>query len=159
MFLGVVSLVLGLLAAHIDIYEIILSERMKMKPGLPPYDQWETPEPVVTARIFIFAAENAAAFQNGSDSILKLKEIGPIVYREHLHHSNVQFHDNSTLSYTPKRWLEFLPDQNEEGILNRTITVPNFVLLVSPISSYCSTLLFAYQANLTNLIYRLQRHH
>lgn len=129
--IGAVSLLIGLLSVHIDFYEFILSERMKMIPGFPPYDMWVTPSPVITTRIFIFTAENAAAFQNGTDQFLKLKEVGPIVYREHLHHSNVEFHENSTISYTPKRWLEFLPDQNEEGILNRTIMVPNFVLIVS----------------------------
>lgn len=40
------------------------------------------------------------------------------------------FHENSTLSYTAARRIEFLEDQNEPGILNRTILVPNFVVLV-----------------------------
>lgn len=101
-----------------------------MQPGLPPYDQWVIPQPEVRLRVFIFEAENPNEFLNGTDHKLRLKEIGPIVYREHLHHKDVVFHENSTLSYTAARRIEFLEDQNEPGILNRTILVPNFVVLV-----------------------------
>lgn len=81
--------------------------------------------------VYIFSVENPDAFLNGTDEKLRLIEIGPIVYREHLHHQNVVFHENSTLSYTASRRLEFLEDQNEPGILEREILVPNFVLLVN----------------------------
>lgn len=131
LFFGALCLLFGVITVHFDLYEFMLNERMKMTPGLPPYQIWQQPTPNITARIFIFAAENHEQFLSGADPILKLKEIGPIVYREHLRHDDVQFHDNSTLSYTPKRWLEFLPDRNVDGILNQTIVVPNFVLLVS----------------------------
>lgn len=130
MFIGVVSLLFGLFTVHYDLYEFALNERMRMTPGLPPYNLWVTPKPNITMRMFIFTVENPEAFRNGTDDKLRLKEVGPIVYREHLHHSDVEINENSTLSYTPKRWLEFLPEHNEEGILNKTIIVPNFSLLV-----------------------------
>lgn len=101
-----------------------------MQPGLPPFDQWVIPSPEVRLSVYIFSVENPDAFLNGTDEKLKLIEIGPIVYREHLHHKNVVFHENSTLSYTAARRVEFLEDQNEPGILDRYIYVPNFVLLV-----------------------------
>lgn len=132
---GIFSLLVGMITVHFDLYEYLLNERMKMTPGLPPFELWEAPKPVVTMRIFIFAAENSEEFLSGADENLKLKEIGPIVYREHLLHDDVQHFENSTLSYTPKRWLEFMPDRNVDGILNQTIIVPNFVLLVSIVDS------------------------
>lgn len=101
-----------------------------MQPGLPPYEEWVIPSPEVRLSVYIFSVDNPDAFLNGTDEKLRLIEIGPIVYREHLHHKNVQFHQNSTLSYTAARHLEFLEDQNEPGILDRVILVPNFVLLV-----------------------------
>lgn len=111
-------------------YDFVLSERLKMTRHLPPYHMWETPEPEVRLNLYIFTAENPYTFLNGTDEKLKLKEIGPIVYREHLSHREVMFHDNSTLSYTAYRHLEFLENENEPNILNRTILVPNFVILV-----------------------------
>lgn len=101
-----------------------------MSPWLPPYHMWVKPSPEVRLNLYIFTAQNAEAFLNGTDAKLRLKEIGPIVYREHLEHVDVVFHPNSTLSYTAARQLEFLDDENEPGILNRTIFVPNFVILV-----------------------------
>lgn len=120
----------GLLMIAIPLYDFVLIERLKMQPGLPPYEQWVIPQPEVRLSVYIFSVENAYTFLNGTDDKLRLNEIGPIVYREHLHHKNIEFHGNSTLSYTAARRIEFLDDQNEPGILNRTILVPNFVLLV-----------------------------
>lgn len=94
------------------------------------------PSPEVRLSVYIFSVENPDTFLDGTDEKLRLTEIGPIVYREYLHHQNIEFHDNSTLSYTAARRLEFLEDQNEPGILDRYILVPNFVLLVSIVSHY-----------------------
>lgn len=114
----------------VPMYDFVLAERLKMSRYLPPYRMWETPDPEVRLSLYIFTVENAESFLNGTDEKLRLKEIGPIVYREHLFHRDVIFHDNSTLSYTAYRHLEFLESENEPGILNRTILVPNFVILV-----------------------------
>lgn len=102
-----------------------------MQPGLPPFEEWVIPSPEVRLSVYIFSVENPDAFLNGTDEKLRLVEIGPIIYREIVHHENVQFHKNSTLSYSANRWVEFLDDQNEPGILDRVILVPNFVLLVN----------------------------
>lgn len=114
------------------IYNYVLRIRLNMDPGLPPYEQWVKPAPEVRLNVYIFTIEreNAEAFLNGTDQILRFKEIGPIVYREYLEHQNVVFHENSTMSYTAARRVEYLEDENEPGILNKTIFVPNFVILV-----------------------------
>lgn len=127
---GLMLLTAGIITITFPIYDLVLEERLKMQPGLPSYEQWVIPQPEVQLRVFIFEAENPNEFLNGTHEKLRLTEIGPIVYREHLHHKDVVFHENSTLSYTAARRIEFLEDQNEPGILNRTILVPNFVVLV-----------------------------
>lgn len=78
--------------------DIILTERLKMKPGFPAYEAWLNPKPEIRLNIYIFTVENAEEFANGTDTRMKLKEIGPIVYREYLRNSDVVFHENSTLS-------------------------------------------------------------
>lgn len=121
---------IGLMTIVVPIYDFVLSSRLQMIPGHPSFEQWVKPSPEVRLSVYIFTVENGDAFLNGTDEKLRLKEIGPIIYREHLHHQNIVHHDNSTLSYTAARHIEFLEDQNEPGILNRTILVPNFVVLV-----------------------------
>lgn len=128
--IGLLLFAWGLVTIVLPIYEFVLVERLRMQPGLPPFEEWVKPSPEVLLSVYIFSVENPYTFLNGTDEKLKLIEIGPIVYKEHLHHQNVEFHENSTLSYTAHRTLEFLEDRNEPDILNRVILVPNFVLLV-----------------------------
>lgn len=122
---------IGFLTIVMPISDFVLISRLRMDPGLPPFEQWVKPKPEVRLSVYIFGVENADAFLNGTDAALRLTEIGPVVYREHLHHTHIEHHDNSTLSYTAERHIEFLADQNEPGILNRTILVPNFVVLAT----------------------------
>ena len=124
------SLALGVLAIQFPLKELMLSERLNMRPGLPPYNMWVEPNPTVYLRVSIFSVANAERFLSGDDTKLKIIEIGPIVYREHLRHTDIETYENSTLSYTAERHVEFLTHLNEPGILNKTITVPNFAVLV-----------------------------
>lgn len=125
-----VSMLLGILSTQFSLLDIALDERARMRPNLVPYDFWRQPDPIVRMSMHLFTVLNAQRFLDGQDERIEFAEIGPIVYREHFRHENVTRHpENSTLSYTAVRWLEFLEDENEPGILNRTITMPNFALL------------------------------
>lgn len=117
-----------------------MNERLKLTPGLPPYQWWLKPPPEVRLRVFIFTVENPEEFLNGTEK-LKFKEFGPIIYRENLQHKDVIFHEeNSTLTYTAVREAEFIEEANIPGILNTTILVPNLANLVC---SFCfCTILF-----------------
>lgn len=131
MISGILSFILAVLATKYSATDILLTERTRMRPGLPPYEMWATPEPIVRLSVHIFTVVNVAEFLNGTDTKLRLKEFGPIVFRETLEHTDIEFHEhNSTMSYTAVRFAEFLEDENEPGILNQTITVPNFAALV-----------------------------
>lgn len=95
---GLILTTLGLLSIKFTFTDMFLATRLKMQPGFPPYDLWLNPEPEVRLNVYIFTVVNAEAFLNGTDSKIKIKEIGPIVYREYLQHRDVVFHENSTLS-------------------------------------------------------------
>lgn len=142
LLIGLLLVAWGLVTIVVPIYDFVLMERLRMQPGLPPFQEWVKPSPEVRLNVYIFSVENPDAFLNGTDEKLRLIEIGPIVYQEHLHHQNIEFHENSTLSYTANRRLEFLEDQNEPGILDRIILVPNFVLLVTKIQCQYNATLF-----------------
>lgn len=130
LFIGCLLIAAGVRTIFVPIYDYMLGFHLEMTPGMPPHEMWLKPAPEVRLNLYIFTAQNADSFLNGTDAKLRLKEIGPIVYREHLQHADVVHFPNSTLSYTAVRHLEFLENENEAGILNRTIFVPNFVVLV-----------------------------
>lgn len=131
MMFGILSFIVAVLATKYSLSDILMTERTRMTPGLPPYDMWASPQPIVRLNVHIFTVVNAAEFLNGTDTKLRMKDFGPIVYREILQHTDIEFHEhNSTMSYTAVRFAEFLEDENEPGILNQTITIPNFAALV-----------------------------
>lgn len=69
-----------------------------MDQWFPFYDTWLEPDIETRLNVYIFSVENANAFLSGTDFKLKLKEIGPIVYREYQQHRDVVRHGNSTFS-------------------------------------------------------------
>lgn len=139
---GILALIAAILSAQFSWLEAVLDVRARMSPLLPSTSMWLQPEPIVRMSIRIFTVRNVDAFLAGRAERMQLQEIGPIVYREHLRHDDVQRHpENSTMSYTAVRWLEYLDAENEPGILNRTITVPNFALL-SAASMFADASLF-----------------
>ncbi|KAL3270704.1 hypothetical protein HHI36_021232 [Cryptolaemus montrouzieri] len=108
--------------------DLMMDERLRMRPGLPPYEWWKNPPDEVLLRVYVFNVTNAERFMSGEDAKLKLQEIGPIVFREKLIHSNVTFNDNDTMSYVATRKAIYLPEENHID-LNQTIFVPNLAVL------------------------------
>ncbi|XP_045469204.1 scavenger receptor class B member 1-like [Harmonia axyridis] len=109
-------------------FDISLKERLRMRPGLPAFDWWQSPPDEVLLKVYIFNITNVDRFLSGEDAKLNLQEIGPIVYREKLLHTNVTFNDNGTLTYVATRKAIYLPEENNID-LNQTITVANLPVL------------------------------
>ncbi|XP_063632609.1 scavenger receptor class B member 1-like [Cydia splendana] len=133
---GVLLLIMsigGLLYTPLD---LMLWEKLNMRPGFPPYEWWADPPDEVKLRAYVFNVTNHDRYMRGLDDKLNVQELGPVVYLEKLLHSNIHFNENNTLTYTAKRFAIFLPDENDID-LNATIFVPNLALL--GISSYLST--------------------
>ncbi|CAH0712886.1 unnamed protein product, partial [Brenthis ino] len=108
--------------------DFMLLEKLNMRPGLPPYDWWADPPDEVRMRAHIFNVTNHERFLAGLDDKIHVEEIGPIVYLEKLKHYDIKFNENSTMTYTAKRYLIYLPDENNIDF-NDTIIVPNLALL------------------------------
>ncbi|KAK7866502.1 hypothetical protein R5R35_014364 [Gryllus longicercus] len=129
-----------------------MQERLKMRPGLPAYDWWVTPPPVLTS-LYIFNVTNSHQFLSGEDDMLQLQEIGPVVYLELLIHKNVTFHPNGTLTYVGHRELAFQPNLTKVDI-NASLVVPN--LSVLGIASYLHDASFFTKIGLSVLLRRLR---
>ncbi|XP_026739627.1 scavenger receptor class B member 1-like [Trichoplusia ni] len=108
--------------------DFMLLEKLNMRPGMPPYEWWADPPDEVKLRAYVFNITNHERFMLGLDDKLNVEEIGPVVYLEKLLHQNVKFNENSTMTYTAKRYPIYLPEQNHID-LNQTIVVPNVAVL------------------------------
>lgn len=95
------SFTFGILTIKFPLFDTVLMERLQMSPMYPSFFWWKIPEPEVLLKAHIFNITNSVEFIAGRDKKLKLQEIGPIVFREILEHSDIEFHEeNSTMSYT-----------------------------------------------------------
>ncbi|XP_050438444.1 scavenger receptor class B member 1-like [Adelges cooleyi] len=109
-------------------FDILMNERLKMVRGLPAYEWWKNPPDEVLLRVYLFNVTNSERFESGLDSKLELNEIGPIVFRELLRHSDVRFNDNGTMTYMATRTAMFLPEMTDVD-LNAHLILPNFAAL------------------------------
>lgn len=118
----------GILSIIWTPFQLLMEERLRMTPGLPPFYLWKVPPDEVIFKVNIFNVTNSERFLAGVDKKLNLQEIGPIVYGEKLIFKNITFNPNSTISYIAERQAIFLPEMNTIN-LNDTIIVPNIALL------------------------------
>ncbi|XP_030041019.2 scavenger receptor class B member 1 [Manduca sexta] len=125
---GVVFIILSVTGFVFTPLDFMLWEKLQMRPGLPPYEWWADPPDEVKMRAYLFNVTNHERFLEGLDDKINVDEIGPIVYLEKLLHSNIKFNENSTMTYTAKRFLIFLPEENTVDF-NATLIVPNLAVL------------------------------
>ncbi|XP_074026803.1 platelet glycoprotein 4 isoform X1 [Leptinotarsa decemlineata] len=129
-------------------YDFLMSLRIRMTPGLPPYEWWLNPPDEVIFKLYIFNVTNSEEFMNGTDSKIKVKEIGPITYREKLIHTFPVFNDNGTFTYTANRTPIYLPEMNPIDFRNETIIMPNMAVLFIPSYFYDAPFLVKFGINL-----------
>lgn len=130
--MGTVSLLTGYsILKCISPYDWIMADLLEMRSFSPIYPIWTNPPHLVTCSVTIFEAMNPEEFLASDDprAVPQMREVGPVLYREHIKHVNITHHDNGTMSFSTVRWVTFLEDHNEPGVLNRSILVPNYGLI------------------------------
>lgn len=120
---------LAFLLIEYDLLEIVNTERISLRPGNPAFEKWKSPATPVVVKIYLFSATNSDAFLDGSDTKLKLEECGPIVYHSYIKQKDIVFEEDSTLTFTTEYDFKFAEEENEPGIMNKTITIPNTMVL------------------------------
>ncbi|XP_050315561.1 uncharacterized protein LOC126750100 [Anthonomus grandis grandis] len=126
-----VTLAYGIFTLIYSPVQMLLNIRLQMTPGLPPFDWWVKPPDEVLLKAYVFNVTNPDDFMKGKDKKLHLQEIGPIVFREKLTHTNTKHNPNGTLSFTANRTAIFLPERNTIN-LDDTITAINLGVLLIP---------------------------
>ncbi|VVC37650.1 Hypothetical protein CINCED_3A019407 [Cinara cedri] len=127
-FSALVLFLVGSITIMYTPFDILMNERLKMVRGLPAYEWWKNPPDEVLLRVYLFNVTNSKRFEEGIDSTLELNEIGPLVFRELLRHSDVRFNDNGTMTYVATRTAVFLPEMTNIN-LNDNLILPNYAAL------------------------------
>lgn len=120
----------AILLIRFDLLEITNTERIRVRPGFPAFEKWKRPSTPIVVKIYLFGVTNSEAFLNKTDDVLKLEEIGPIVYHKYIVQKDIVFHEeNSTMSFTTDYEIKYPEEENIPGIMNRSLIVPNPLIL------------------------------
>lgn len=125
---GVFLIIFGILSFLYTPLDVMMREKLHMRPGMPPYEWWAHPPDELILRVYVFNVTNHERFLAGLDRKLNYEEIGPVVYLEKITHENIEFHLNSTMTYTVTRKVIYLPERNHVD-LNATLITPNLAVL------------------------------
>lgn len=80
---------------------------LSLKPGTFLYKTWEKPPLDVYVKVYMFNVTNHERYVQGLDDKIKVEEVGPYVYQEYLTNNDAVFNDNDTVTFKPRRQVEF----------------------------------------------------
>ncbi|KAF5300480.1 hypothetical protein FQA39_LY02279 [Lamprigera yunnana] len=107
---------------------IITDKLTEFGPNSTVYSFWKEPPFAAFIKIYMFNVTNPKEFIDGREK-LKVNEVGPYVYKEILYNVNSTFNDNGTITFTPKRKLEFVREHSIGDPFVDRLLLPNVPLL------------------------------
>ncbi|GFS03119.1 scavenger receptor class B member 1 [Elysia marginata] len=111
------------------ILDMELRERLPIRNGSTAFKYWVLPPVPVAFRIFVFDIVNPDEVLAGTE-VPTVIERGPYIYRMHLHKTDIQFHDNHTVSFRQPE--KFVYDKEASvGSENDTFTTLNIPFLTT----------------------------
>ncbi|XP_055385342.1 lysosome membrane protein 2-like [Condylostylus longicornis] len=149
------NLIIGIFLSSNNLIDMLIEERTKMRPGWLPMEDWKNPKHIPRIYVHVYTIENPYNFKEGIDKKLKLKQLGPIVYGYKAQQKDVVFEDDGTLSYTTVREFEFLKEESEPGIMNKTITIVNPAMIILAAKSGRHILQHFENIYLNNTVYHI----
>lgn len=124
------NIFLFVISCGISYQEQLAKEHVMFRESMPTMDSWIN-SPFGKLKSYLFNVTNAEAFINGTESRIRLQQIGPIVYQINGYNEILNRTDDS-ITYRKHRYrnVTFLPDESvSPDILNATIIQFNSVIL------------------------------
>uniref|UniRef100_A0A182W0M9 Scavenger receptor class B n=1 Tax=Anopheles minimus TaxID=112268 RepID=A0A182W0M9_9DIPT len=108
------------------IFQDILQEELKLRPGSRSYDSWVSPPFPLAMDVYFFNWTNPEDITNHSTKPI-LEELGPYRFIEHPTKVDIEWHDeNATVSYR-KKSLYYFDEEGSNGSLDDVISSINIV--------------------------------
>ncbi|XP_045508630.1 scavenger receptor class B member 1-like isoform X1 [Colias croceus] len=150
LMLGFFCLGTGLFIAFVHPYDILFRWKILFQDGGEIFEMWRKPEVELYVKVYLFNVTNAEEYMAGIDKTIKVKEVGPFVYREFLEHNVTRFNENGTLSAIPKHPLTWVGELSEGNSEDDVLYLPHIALL--SIANVVSQQSFVTRFGLNNLI-------
>ncbi|RVE46258.1 hypothetical protein evm_009082 [Chilo suppressalis] len=127
--LGFFALTAGCFVLFLHPYDFLFRQKVVLQDGGEIFEMWRKPEVDLYCRVYLFNVTNAEEYMAGKEDKIKVKEVGPYVYKEGLEHEITGFNENGTLSAIPRHpltWVEELSEGNREDDI---LFLPHIALL------------------------------
>lgn len=124
------NIFLFVICCRISLQEELAKQHVMFREAMPTMDSWIN-SPFGKLKSYLFNVTNAEAFLNGTDSRIRLEQVGPITYQINGYNEILNRTEDS-ITYRKHRYhnVTFLPDESvSPDILNRTIIQFNNVIL------------------------------
>ncbi|XP_052748979.1 scavenger receptor class B member 1-like isoform X2 [Galleria mellonella] len=110
-------------------YDFLFNQKVVLQDGGEILEMWRTPEVELFCRVYLFNVTNAEEYMAGIDDKIKVKEVGPYVYKEGFRHEITKFNDNGTMSVIPHHPLTWMGNMSEGHKENDILFLPHIALL------------------------------
>ncbi|XP_059057666.1 scavenger receptor class B member 1-like [Achroia grisella] len=129
LMLGFFALGTGCFIFFAHPYDFFFNQKVVFQDGGEILEMWRTPEVELFCRVFLFNVTNAEEYMAGIDKKIKVKEVGPYVYKEGFEHNITRFNDNGTMSVTPLHPLTWVAEMSEGHKETDILYLPHIALL------------------------------
>ncbi|XP_049942044.1 scavenger receptor class B member 1-like isoform X1 [Schistocerca serialis cubense] len=137
LLLGVSLVGIALSIWFLDPVELLIRKLLAFHEGSYLYEHWRNPPVPIKHNVFVFNVTNADGFLHRGEK-LRVEEVGPYVYSEHLDNVVLNFNDNGTITYIPNRTETFSEELSERNAKEDIVIIPNLALiaLISIVHKY-----------------------
>ncbi|XP_058123242.1 scavenger receptor class B member 1-like [Anopheles ziemanni] len=111
-----------------NMYNESVLENLILRPNATATEWWAKPPVYPLLKVHIFNYTNTKEFLAGVDSKLKVKDLGPYVYKETAEKRNVVHNTDGTISYRDYRYIQYEPLESDGKPFDQVV-VPNVVFL------------------------------
>ncbi|CAH1155052.1 unnamed protein product [Phaedon cochleariae] len=101
-FVGFVMVCFSCFMYVYDPLQMIIRRLVSLTPGSMLFTIWSNPPYDVVMKLYVFNVTNPEEFLRGEEK-LNVQQLGPYAYKELLTNQNSTFHDDGTVTYTPRR--------------------------------------------------------
>ncbi|XP_059054544.1 scavenger receptor class B member 1 [Achroia grisella] len=127
---GLLLILIGIVMIVINPIEIITNRFLAMEEGSFLYNMWESPPYDVSTEVWAFNYTNVEEFLSGEDTVLKLQEIGPFVYREMRTNRNMSVDpDRGVMTLTPDIEMRFDLETSIADTKDVNLYMPNIAVI------------------------------
>ncbi|XP_046979309.1 lysosome membrane protein 2-like [Schistocerca americana] len=116
-----------------NVFEDAVLQNLVIRNDTQTFQWWVDPPVQPLVRVYIFNYSNAVEFEAGNAEKLRVNEVGPFAFRQHLHKVNVAFTNNGTVRYQDDASFTFVPELSVGGLNTTKLRLINMPL-VSAIS-------------------------